>query len=87
MSWVLTNFWALLFISLVALVGARIAWRLHKYGATREELSHILRRSPFYLMVLVFCFFAVSPFLIMFLHTFKTDRDKSCRRSCRYAET
>ena len=75
LTWILSNFWALLLISLVLLIGLRIAWRIRKYGATREEFSHILRRSPFYFVVLVFCFFAVSPFLIMFLHTFKTDGD------------
>ena len=75
LSWILTNFWALLLFLLVLLVALRIAWRIRKYGATRQEFSYILRRSPFYLVVLVFCFFAAAPFLIMFMHTFKTDGD------------
>ena len=73
--WILQNFWTLLVVALVALVALRIGYRLRKYGATRAELSYILRRSPFYLVVLVFCFFAAAPFLIMFLHSFKADGD------------
>ena len=73
--WILQNFWTLLVVALVALVALRIGYRLRKYGATRAELSYILRRSPFYLVVLVFCFFAAAPFLMMFLHSFKTDGD------------
>ena len=73
--WILQNFWALLVIGFVLLVALRIAWRFHKYGATKAELSYILRRSPFYMVVLVFCFFAIAPFLIMFLHSFKVDGD------------
>ncbi len=73
--WILQNFWSLLILSFATLLGLRIAYRLRKYGATRAELSYILRRSPFYLVVLIFCFFAAAPFLIMFLHSFKTDGD------------
>ena len=73
--WILQNFWALLVVGFVALVGLRIAWRFHKYGMSRAELAYILRRSPFYMVVLVFCFFAIAPFLIMFLHSFKVDGD------------
>ena len=73
--WILQNFWALLVIGFVALVGLRIAWRFRKYGMNRAELAYILRRSPFYMVVLVFCFFAIAPFLIMFLHSFKVDGD------------
>ncbi len=75
LSWILQNFWALLVLLFLALVALRIAWRIHKYGATRAEFVYILRRSPFYLVVLTFCFFAAAPFLIMFMHTFKTDGD------------
>ena len=73
--WILQNFWSLLVLSFATLVGLRIAYRFRNYGATRAELSHILRRSPFYLVVLIFCFFAAAPFLIMFLHSFKVDGD------------
>lgn len=73
--WILQNFWSLLVLSFATLLGLRIAYRLRKYGATRAELAYILRRSPFYLVVLIFCFFAAAPFLIMFLHSFKTDGD------------
>jgi len=73
--WILQNFWSLLVLAFASLVGLRIAYRFHKYGATRAELSHILRRSPFYLVVLIFCFFAAAPFMIMFLHSFKVDGD------------
>ena len=73
--WILQNYWSVLALSLVALVALRILWRFRKYGFSKAELSYILRRSPFYLVVLVFCFFAVSPFLIMFMHSFKTDGD------------
>jgi len=69
--WILQNFWALVVCVFIALVALRILYRCRKYGASRAELAHILRRSPFYLMVLVFCFFAAAPFLIMFLHSFK----------------
>ena len=75
LAWILHNFWSLLVLLFLALVGLRIVWRFHKYGATRAELSYILRRSPFYLVVLTFCFFAAAPFLIMFMHSFKTDGD------------
>ena len=75
LSWILQNFWSLLVIAFAALVGLRIAWRFRRYGASRAELAYILRRSPFYLVVLVFCFFAIAPFLIMFLHSFKVDGD------------
>ena len=37
LSWVLHNFWALLVLLFLALVALRIAWRIHKYGATRVE--------------------------------------------------
>jgi multiple sugar transport system permease protein len=73
--WILQNFWAVLFISLIALIGARIAYRFNKYGFNRKEVSYILRRSPFYMVVLVFCFFAAAPFMIMFLQSFKVDGD------------
>ncbi|MCY4540477.1 MAG: carbohydrate ABC transporter permease [Chloroflexi bacterium] len=73
--WILQNFWSLLVLAFATLVGLRIAYRFRKYGATRAELSHILRRSPFYLVVLIFCFFAAAPFMIMFLHSFKVDGD------------
>ena len=73
--WILQNFWSLLVVGFALLVALRIAWRIRKYGATRAELSYILRRSPFYLVVLIFCFFAAAPFMIMFLHTFKVDGD------------
>lgn len=73
--WILQNFWALLALSFAGLVGLRVAYRFRKVGATRAELSRILRRSPFYLVVLVFCFFAAAPFMIMFLHSFKVDGD------------
>ena len=75
LAWILHNFWSLLVLLFLALVGLRIVWRFHKHGATRAELSYILRRSPFYLVVLTFCFFAAAPFLIMFMHSFKTDGD------------
>ena len=73
--WILQHFWSLLVYLLVALVAVRVVYRFRKYGVSRAELGHILRRTPFYLMVLVFCFFAVAPFLIMFLHSFKVDGD------------
>ena len=73
--WILQHFWSLLVYLLVALVAVRVVYRFRKYGASRAELGHILRRTPFYLMVLVFCFFAAAPFLIMFLHSFKVDGD------------
>jgi len=73
--WILQNFWALVVCVFIALVALRILYRCRKYGVSRAELTHILRRSPFYLMVLVFCFFAAAPFLIMFLHSFKADGD------------
>lgn len=73
--WILQNFWALLVLSFAILVGLRVAYRFRKVGTTRAELSRILRRSPFYLVVLVFCFFAAAPFMIMFLHSFKVDGD------------
>ena len=73
--WILQNFWSLLVVAFATLIGLRIAYRIRKYGATRAELTHILRRSPFYLVVLIFCFFAAAPFMIMFLHTFKGDGD------------
>ena len=76
LTWILTNFWALLLLLCSSCwSGCASPGAFRKYGATREEFSYILRRSPFYFVVLVFCFFAVSPFLIMFLHTFKTDGD------------
>ncbi len=73
--WILQNFWALVVCVFIALVALRILYRFRKYGVSRAELAHILRRSPFYLIVLVFCFFAAAPFLIMFLHSFKADGD------------
>lgn len=73
--WILQNFWMLVVCVFIALVAARILYRFRKYGASRAELRYILRRSPFYLMALVFCFFAAAPFLIMFLHSFKVDGD------------
>lgn len=75
LTWILQNFWATLFFTLIALVGIRIAYRFTKYGFNRKEATYILRRSPFYIVVLVFCFFAAAPFLIMFLHSFKGDSD------------
>ena len=75
LAWILQNFWVLTLALFVALVAFRIAWRFRRHGASRAELRYILRRSPFYLVVLVFCFFAAAPFVIMFLHTFKTDGD------------
>ena len=35
--WILHNFWSLLVALVLALIGLRIAWRFHKYGATRAE--------------------------------------------------
>lgn len=71
----LKNFWISLLVAFVALVAGRIAYRLFRYGLNRRELIYILKRSPFYLVVLVFCFIAAAPFMMMFLHTFKTDGD------------
>ena len=73
--WILQHFWSLMAAVFIALVAIRIVYRFRKYGASRAELAYILRRSPFYLMTLVFCFFAAAPFLIMFLHSFKVDGD------------
>ena len=75
LSFILQNFWAVVVLSFVALVAGRIIYRFSKYGFNREEATHILKRSPFYFIVLVFCFFAAAPFMIMFLHTFKVDGD------------
>ena len=73
--WILQHFWPLMASVFIALVAIRIVYRFRKYGASRAELAYILRRSPFYLMTLVFCFFAAAPFLIMLLHSFKVDGD------------
>lgn len=73
--WILQHFWSLMAAVFIALVAIRIVYRFRKYGASRAELVYILRRSPFYLMTLSFCFFAAAPFLIMFLHSFKDDGD------------
>lgn len=73
--WILQHFWSLMAAVFIALVAIRIVYRFRKYGASRAELVYILRRSPFYLMTLAFCFFAAAPFLIMFLHSFKVDGD------------
>lgn len=73
--WILQHFWSLMAAVFIALVAIRIVYRFRKYGASRAELIYILRRSPFYLMTLVFCFFAAAPFLIMLLHSFKVDGD------------
>ena len=73
--WILQHFWSLMAAVFIALVAIRIVYRFRKYGVSRAELVYILRRSPFYLMTLVFCFFAAAPFLIMFLHSFKVDGD------------
>ncbi len=73
--WILQHFWSLMAAVFIALVAIRIAYRFRKYGVSRAELVYILRRSPFYLMTLVFCFFAAAPFLIMLLHSFKVDGD------------
>lgn len=73
--WILQHFWSLIAAVFIALVAIRIVYRFRKYGVSRAELVYILRRSPFYLMTLVFCFFAAAPFLIMFLHSFKVDGD------------
>ena len=73
--WILQHFWSLMAAVFIALVAIRIVYRFRKYGVSRAELVYILRRSPFYLMTLAFCFFAAAPFLIMFLHSFKVDGD------------
>ena len=73
--WILQHFWSLMAVVFIALVAIRIVYRFRKYGVSRAELVYILRRSPFYLMTLAFCFFAAAPFLIMFLHSFKVDGD------------
>lgn len=73
--WILQHFWSLMAAVFIALVAIRIVYRFRKYGASRAELVYILRRSPFYLMTLAFCFFAAAPFLIMLLHSFKVDGD------------
>lgn len=73
--WILQNFWAVLFMTLVVLVALRIGYRFRKYGMTRSEVKYVLRRTPFYMVVLVFCFFAAAPFIMMMLHSFKTDSD------------
>lgn len=73
--WILQHFWSLMAAVFIALVAIRIIYRFRKYGVSRAELVYILRRSPFYLMTLVFCFFAAAPFLIMLLHSFKVDGD------------
>ena len=73
--WILQHFWSLMAAVFIALVAIRIVYRFRKYGVSRAELVYILRRSPFYLMTLVFCFFAAAPFLIMLLHSFKVDGD------------
>ena len=73
--WILQHFWSLMAAVFIALVAIRIVYRFRKYGVSRAELVYILRRSPFYLMTLTFCFFAAAPFLIMFLHSFKVDGD------------
>lgn len=71
----LKNFWVSLVVAFVVLVAGRIFYRFFRYGLTRREIIYILKRSPFYLVVLVFCFIAAAPFMMMFLHTFKTDGD------------
>lgn len=71
----LKNFWISLVVALVALVAGRIGYRFFRYGLTKRELTYILKRSPFYMVVLAFCFVASAPFMMMFLHTFKTDGD------------
>lgn len=73
--WILQHFWSLMAAVFIALVAIRIIYRFRKFGVSRAELVYILRRSPFYLMTLVFCFFAAAPFLIMLLHSFKVDGD------------
>lgn len=73
--WILQHFWSLMAAVFIALAAIRIVYRFRKYGVSRAELVYILRRLPFYLMTLVFCFFAAAPFLIMLLHSFKVDGD------------
>lgn len=73
--WILQHFWSLMATVFIALAAIRIVYRFRKYGVSRAELVYILRRLPFYLMTLVFCFFAAAPFLIMLLHSFKVDGD------------
>lgn len=75
LKFILENFWWVVLISFVSIVAARIAYRFYKYGLTRQELRHILQRAPFYMVVVFFGFFAISPFMMMFLHTFKADGD------------
>ena len=72
---ILENFWASIVVALVAAVALRLAYRFYRNGLTWTEIRYTIRRAPFYLAVLFFCFFAALPFLIMFLHTFKTDSD------------
>jgi multiple sugar transport system permease protein len=74
-QFLIENFWLTLILSFLALVIARIVYRFYHYGLTWNELRYILKRSPFYFIVLFFCLFAVIPFMFMFLHTFKTDAD------------
>ena len=71
----LENFWSVMIVAFVLLVIARLAYRIYRNGFTVEEMRHIVRRAPLYMAVLFFCFFALLPFMIMFLHTFKTDSD------------
>ena len=73
--WILQHFWSLMVSVFIALAAIRIVYRFRKYGVSRAELVYILRRLPFYLMTLAFCFFAAAPFLIMLLHSFKVDGD------------
>lgn len=73
--WILQHFWSLMATVFIALAAIRIVYRFRKYGVSRAELVYILRRLPFYLMTLAFCFFAAAPFLIMLLHSFKVDGD------------
>lgn len=73
--WILQHFWSLMAYGFIALAAIRIVYRFRKYGVSRAELVYILRRLPFYLMTLAFCFFAAAPFLIMLLHSFKVDGD------------
>lgn len=72
---ILKNFWTAILITFVALVVLRVSYRYYRYGLTYRETIYMVKRAPFYLMVLVFCFLASAPFMMMFLHSFKTDSD------------
>lgn len=75
LQFVLVNFWPLLGSALALMVVIPIGMHLYKHGTAREQLEYIAQRFAFYSVVVFFSFFAVIPFIIMFLHTFKTDSD------------